>query len=141
MADQVILSTAEGGQPNASQFIGIVQTLLQLARGQQAIITALNSMSDGNLSGLNITAATVVKASAGRLVRVLVVAQGSGGALTLNDCATTGAAAAANQIITIPYNATGYVVGATFTLNWPCALGIVVSAVPSGGGQVSISYA
>jgi hypothetical protein len=88
---------------------------------------------------LNVTTAQIVKPAPGILCTVTVVVAGSAGALTLNDCATTGAAATANQIISSPYNATNYYAGAILILDWPCGTGIVVSAVPTGG-QVSIAY-
>lgn len=53
-------------------------------------------MTSGYLnSQLNITAAAVVKVGPGKLVTLVVNA---GGTATVNDAATTGAAAAANQI-------------------------------------------
>ena len=93
----------------------------------------------GLKSVLNVTAAAVIKAGAGRAVRVVVIAPGSAGSLTLNDCATTGAATTANEIYTIGYAALS--VGQVITLDWPCATGFVVSAVPSAGSpQFAISY-
>lgn len=93
----------------------------------------------GKLSALNVTAASVVKAGAGRVARVVVLGVvGTGGALTINDCATTGAATTANQIFT----AAGTVaVGTILQLDFPVTTGIVVSAVPTGGTpQFAISY-
>lgn len=84
------------------------------------------------------TAAGVVKAVPGTLVTVIVDAAGSGGALTLNDCATTGAAGAGNQIASIA-NA-NIVVGQPYTFFWPCKTGIVLSAIPTGS-TVRVSYA
>lgn len=93
----------------------------------------------GAKSSLNVTAAAVIKATPGRLCKIVVNGVvGTGGALTFNDCATTAAAAAANQI----YTAAGTVaVGTVITLDWPCLVGIVCSAVPTGGTPVfSVSY-
>ena len=110
----------------------------------------LNLDSGGNLkvasasalSALNVTAAEVVATPATRLAKIVVVDPGTtGGAFTINDCATTGAASAANTIWSVPYNGTGVVKGAVFTLDWPITIGIVVSAVPSGGTPIlAISY-
>jgi len=102
----------------------------------------LNVNIGGISSALNLTAAAVIKATPGRLVRIVIAAPGStSGAFTFNDCATTGAAAAANQIFTLAYNATANVAGAVFTLEWPCSTGIVLSAVPGGGSPVvAVSY-
>src|SRR6185312_17101345 len=94
---------------------------------QNALIT-----SDGGTSRTyNITAATVVKAAPGRLVRVSVIVAGSATG-TVNDVATTGGVGAANQVGTIP-DALG-----TTIFDWPCAVGITV--VPGTGQTVAVSY-
>ena len=80
----------------------------------------------------NITAAAVVKASAGKLAYISVVTAGSAPG-SANNCATTGAAAAANKIATIPNT-----VGVT-QLNWPCDAGIVIT--PGTGQVIAVSYA
>lgn len=125
------------------------------AKNTSNVLSYPNLDADGNLmvadqnannvatsSALNKTAAAVIKASAGRAVRVTIIAPGStSGAFTLNDCAATGDAAAANVIWTLPYNGTANVAGATFELNWPCATGITLSEVPGGGSPIiAISY-
>ena len=51
---------------------------------------------------------------------------------TANDCATTGAAAAANQLATIPA-AVGII-----SVDWPCLAGIVV--VPGSGQTLAVSF-
>lgn len=101
---------------------------------------SLQFQNGGNSSKLNITAAVVVKATPGRLRKIVVVAPGSGsGALTVNDCATTGAAAAANAILSVPFGS--MTAGQVFNLDWPCSTGIVVSAVPAAGAPIfSVSY-
>jgi hypothetical protein len=88
----------------------------------------------------NVTAAAVIKASPGTLFRIVVIAPGTtGGGLTLNDCATTGAAAIGNEIASIPYS--DLTAGQVIDLEWPCKAGIVVSAVPTGGSPIyAISY-
>lgn len=95
----------------------------------------LGPQPGGNATTLNITAAAVIKATPGTIYRIAVIAAGSAGVLTLNDVATTGAAAAGNAIVSIPF---GSLVG-VITLDWPCATGIVVSAVTTGG-VFSISF-
>ena len=91
----------------------------------------------GQASKLNQTAAAVIKATPGTLHKIVIVAPGStSGAFTFNDCATTGAATAANEIFTIAYNATANVAGLVINLDWPCAVGIVCSAVPGGGSPI-----
>jgi hypothetical protein len=86
----------------------------------------------------DVHATAVIKSTPGVLATVIVVAPGTGGALTFNNCATTGAAATANEIITIAYGSLS--VGQVITLNFPCNVGIVLSAVTSGGGIFSITY-
>ena len=84
----------------------------------------------GLSTALNITAATVIKASAGRLARINVIVAGAAG--TANDCATTGAVASANQVAVIPA-----VVG-PLLVDWPCVSGIVVA--PGAGQTIAVSW-
>lgn len=94
----------------------------------------LDLVSVGGNNWKQIGAAAVIKATPGRLCRLVVIAPGTtSGAFTFNDCATTGAAATGNQIFTMAYNATANVIGLVITLEWPCAVGLVCSAVPGGG--------
>lgn len=85
----------------------------------------------GNQAWLDITAAQLVKATPGICVSVAVVVAGTAPG-TVNDVATTGGAAAANQFGTIP-NTVG-----TYTFNWPCGTGIVVA--PGTGQTLAVSY-
>lgn len=98
-------------------------------------LSALPGQAIAGISGtgskLNITAATVVKAGPGRLVRVSVLVAGSGTG-TVNDCLTTGAAATANEVFVIPET-----VG-TCTLEWPHLVGIVI--VPGTGQTLAVSF-
>jgi hypothetical protein len=96
-------------------------------------------LAQGLKSALNLTAATVVKTGAGRLVKISVISGGTtGGAFAFNDCATTGAATAANQIFTLPFGATA---GSVYVLDVPVVNGLVLSAVPTAGApQLAISY-
>ena len=99
------------------------------------------SVQPGGISNkFNVTAAGVVKATPGTLYRIVVQAPGTtSGSLVLNDCATTGAAAASNQIISLLYSAMS--IGQIFELEWPCLVGIVVSAVPTAGSPIyTLSY-
>lgn len=107
---------------------------------QGPIAVANTTVAGGTTSKLNITAAAVVKAGPGRLARIVVVAPGTtGGALTINDCLTVAAAAASNEILSIGF--AGLTAGQVIDLEFPCLVGIVVSAVPSAGSPVfSISY-
>lgn len=107
------------------------------------ILDAVNllTVTRGGIStALDLTAATVIKGSAGRIAKVVVVAGGtaSDGAFELNDSATTGGASAANEIISIP---AGTAAGTVIDLDWPCANGITLSAVPSAGSPIlAVSY-
>jgi hypothetical protein len=83
-------------------------------------------------TALDITEPTVVKATPGSVGTLTVVVAGSGPG-TVNDCTTTGAAAAANQIATAPAQ-----VGSQ-RIDFPCQNGIVV--VPGPGQTLAISYA
>lgn len=102
----------------------------------------LGTQNGGRSSSLNLTAAVAIKASAGRLRRIVIIAPGStSGTFTFNDCATTGAAVAGNAIFVMAYNAAANVAGLVINLDWPCATGIVLSAVPGGGSPiVAVSY-
>lgn len=79
---------------------------------------------------LNITAATVLKASPGTMLMVSVVVAGSapGG---VHDCITTGAASSANQFFTIP-NTVG-----SYAVNFPAKVGITITP---GTGQTLSAY-
>lgn len=78
----------------------------------------------GGLSAAyNVTAPGVIKAAPGVLARVSCITAGS---LTLNDTAMTGGAAVTNEIWSGSLTA-----GQVLELDWPCAAGIVASAVTS----------
>lgn len=90
----------------------------------------------GSLSALNLTAgAHLVKASAGRIAKLVVNTVGSAGTLSVNDSATAAGAAASNLVWAgVDTTAAGTVI----VLDWPCANGIVVT-VPTGG-VVAVSF-
>lgn len=100
-------------------------------------IVASAGLPGGISAWLNVSAALVVKAAPGVLALIIVNTVGSAGSLTVNDCTTTGAAAASNQIASWPI--ADLAVGQCITLNWPCGTGITLSAMPTAG-VVSISY-
>lgn len=85
----------------------------------------------GTANRLNITAATLVKATPGTIVRVSVTTAGAAGAVY--DFGATTGQGAANLIAVIPA-AVGVV-----TLEFPCRVGILV--VPGAAQVVSVSYA
>ena len=87
------------------------------------------------LSALNVTTATVVKASPGVVGSVCVNSTTASSASSVLDSTTT-SVTAATTILTIPQTTAQ---GTCFTLNWPAASGIVL--VPgSGGVTLSLSY-
>lgn len=109
-----------------------------VAKNPSGVSVPLNTNASGNTvvvnsisRTLNITAATVVKASAGQVVTISVLVAGSA-AGTVNDCATTGAAAAANAICPTPTT-----VG-IYPVNFPATTGIVVT--PGTGQTLAISF-
>jgi len=91
-----------------------------------ALLTA-----QGQKTFFNITAATVVKATAGRIAKVSVIVAGSA-AGSIYDAATTGAAGAANEIAVIPATA------GMINLDFPVSNGIVVT--PGTGQTLAVSF-
>jgi hypothetical protein len=89
------------------------------------------SVGNGTRSFLNITATTLVKATAGRVAKVSVIVAGSG-AGSVYDAATLGAAGSTNEIAVVPNTA------GVYTIDFPCANGIVVS--PGTGQTLAISF-
>lgn len=90
----------------------------------------------GSLSSLNVSAKTVVKASAGTVWRVVVNTAATGGTFGVYDAATT-TTAAADQIFVA--SSSWPAAGTVLYLEFPCSNGIVVD--PGTGGNVSVSYA
>lgn len=89
-------------------------------------------------STLNITAAVVVKASPGRVAKIIVEVAPSAGNLIINDNTQTGGTnVAANQIYEAAFGS--LTEGQVITLDWPCANGIVISSVGTGG-VYSVSF-
>ena len=87
------------------------------------------SVQSGTGTRLQIASATVVNDRSGVIGTVI-----SNGAtsVAINDCATTGAVAAGNVVITLTMTT-----GQVEALNFPCRLGIVVTPT---GGACSVSY-
>jgi len=118
-------------------------TQANVARNPSNVSVPLTTDASGNLfvgSGsanhYNVTAATVIKATPGRLVRISVSTAPTAGALSANDCATTGAAAVGNQIVSIAFGSV--TAGQQILLDWPCTTGIVVN--PGTGGVLAVSF-
>jgi hypothetical protein len=87
--------------------------------------------SPGATGVYDITSATTIKASPGRLIKISVVVAGSA-AGTANDCAATGSVATGNEICPIPAS-----VG-IITLDWQCASGITIT--PGTGQTLAALY-
>ncbi|MGB6287742.1 MAG: hypothetical protein WBG18_25550 [Xanthobacteraceae bacterium] len=91
----------------------------------------------GIRSALNLTGPAVIKATPGRLNKLIIINGGTSGAFVVNDCATTDTATAANTIFVLPFGVTP---GIVIDLDWPCLIGIVLSAVPDGTPIIAVSY-
>ena len=98
-------------------------------------VIALNDIQvkSGISSKLNITAATNVKNSSGRAVRIILNTAGSTASSIIDSTGVT--VTAANTILTIPSTA---VAGTIYYLDWPCVSGI--SVVPGTSAVIAISY-
>ncbi len=97
---------------------------------------AVISTDGGQLSALALPAGqNLVKASPGRIFRIVVTTAGTAGTFAVNDAASLGAVAASNLVFSI-LNTTA--AGNVITLEFPCLNGIVVT-VPTTG-VVSVSY-
>jgi hypothetical protein len=97
-------------------------------------------VGSGLYSKLHVTTAQVIKAGPARLVKVLVISPGSGtGSFVFNDCATLADATTANQVYAVPFGS--LTVGQIITPDFPCELGLVLSAVPTTGApQLSVAF-
>lgn len=99
--------------------------------------TASSTTPGGVLSALNLTAgANLVKATAGKIMRLSVNTAGTAGTLTVYDSATTAGIGAASLVWSGTATQTTGI--APITLEWPCLNGIVV--VAPTGGVVSVSF-
>ena len=116
------------------------QSVISLSKTPSGTYTPDNQDSAGNVkttnnqatsATYNITAATVVKATPGKIAKISVIVAGSA-AGSANNCITTGAAAVGNQVAAIPA-AVGVI-----DVNWPCSAGITI--VPGTGQTIAVSY-
>lgn len=103
--------------------------------GQRALVNSDDRQEvyalGGKTAAYNKSASAVIKASAGRLMRINVLTAGSAPG-AVHNCATTGAAVAGNLIFNVP-NTVG-----SYELDWPCNTGIVY--ILGTGQVVSVSY-
>ena len=98
--------------------------------------TVLASSGGGSVS-LNVTSTGTIKSSPGRISKIIVQNAGSAGTLTVNDCASTGAASAGNTLFKI--GQANISAGQTIDLDLPLAVGLTVSAIPTGA-TLLVSY-
>jgi hypothetical protein len=99
------------------------------------LVDPVSGGARGGSSRLNITAATNVKTTPGRVYRVIVNnTSAASGVSTIIDSTGTSVTAAAT-ILVIPAAAAA---GTTYLIDWPCAVGI--SVVPGSGAIISIAY-
>ena len=87
------------------------------------------SNGNGTHSFLNITSATAIKSTAGRICAVNITV--ADGAVYIYDAATTGGAGDANKVAILP-DALG-----NYRLDFPCANGIVIDP---NGSTISVSF-
>lgn len=109
----------------------------------------LNIENGGASIALNVTQATTIKGSPGRLRKVLVINGGTtSGGFVINDAATTTDATTtgstqSNVVWFVTFtNATTLATNAAYlTFDFPMQNGITVSAVPGGGApQLVVTY-
>jgi len=96
-----------------------------------AVVNGAAITAQGINSFLNISAATAIKSSKGRIAKVNVTTGGSTNG-SIYDHATTSGTGATNLVASIPD-----VIG-SYTIDFPCANGIVI--VPGTGMVVSVSF-
>jgi hypothetical protein len=140
--DRLGSSAAQGGTSIGGSTVGNLRTIGQGysfgASLWEANKTALGSFTGvgkqavqseaGYSSSLNVTAATTVKATVGRIFRVAVVTAGVAGQV----CDSATVCAAANVVFTIPA-AVGI-----YDLNWPMLTGIRIE--PGAAQVVAVSW-
>jgi hypothetical protein len=110
--------------------------LSSLALAAPVIVGPVNippGLPGGASTAEDITAAAVIKAAPGIIVRIVPIVLGTG-TLTINDAITTGGATTANTVESIPV--ASMTVGVPVTLELACGTGIVISAFPTGGQYV-----
>jgi len=125
--------------PQGPFLAAIVSRATSLAATAFSAAPALASADGAMLTGkglktaLNkVAGASIVKTGVGRLAKVYVTTAPSGGTTQINDCATTGAAAAANLVCVIP-NTVG-----VYDIDVPLGVGLCLTV--GTAGVVSISY-
>jgi hypothetical protein len=128
--------------PQANIFLNFVQKVAGGFAQKPGLLDANQNLQvapqppAGITRTLNITAATVVKATPGTIYSISIVVAGSADG-AIYDHATTSGVAAANQIGAIPQTDGGLLNYGS--VGFPCTAGIVI--VPGTGQTISIAYA
>lgn len=137
LASTVALSSTNVPAPLHEDSLGNLRSVVAL--NSSGAPSTINLDVLGNLrvnttpanSSLGLTAATVVKATPGRIGKLTVLVAGSA-AGAVYDHASTSGVAAGNQIFVIPATA------GVYAIEFPALVGITV--VPGTGQTVSISF-
>jgi len=153
----VAVGTTSGGITlSDSNALVTAQTITGITQASQAVVTVstgggTNPFAVGNtIAFASVGGMTQINSVIGSVVAIGGVTTAWTITTNINSSSysawTSGGTAAsysaANEITSIPYNATNSYVGSTFFFNWPCLNGILVSAVAGGGSpQYSIAYA
>jgi hypothetical protein len=94
-------------------------------------------VGNGSNNKLNVSAATVIKATAGRVCTVNVLTAATAGTFGVYDTNTTGSAAISNAVYP-QFTSAWPAAGTVIKIDFPCLTGIVVN--PGTGGVVSVSF-
>jgi hypothetical protein len=118
---------------NPLQYVPAIKTVGSANVSAPLKVDAQNNIliGKGNTATYNLSASTVIKATPGRVCKVSVITAGSAPG-TINNCITTGAAAASNEIFVVPNTAGMY------DIDWPCSTGITY--ILGTGQVVAISF-
>jgi hypothetical protein len=137
---------------NDSNALVTAQTVTAITAASAAVVTlstggATNPFAVGNtITFASVGGMTQINGLVGQVTAIGGVTTAWTVTVNINSTAFTaytsgGTAAsfgAANEIVTIAFGS--LTVGESIPLEWPCGNGILVSAVPTGGSQFSISY-
>jgi hypothetical protein len=93
---------------------------------------------NGNVSALGITGNQAVKATPGKVFKVIVNATTATGTITINDAPAPGTVTVGNTILTIPI---GTLAGTVYDLTAPALLGISVNFNGGATGTIAVIYA
>ena len=100
-----------------------------------------SNVSAGLRNKLNLTAGAtqVIKATPGRVGRLIINTAGTASAWSIWDASTAGGATAANLIWTAAFGASSVAVSSIVIIDFPCASGIVITVPTTGVASLSFS--